>query len=808
MSNAFIGEHLFYGSLGHFLVVLAFVASALCAWSYYLSVKSAAPEKNSWKSIARISFGIHALSVFGILGILIFIINSHYFEYYYVWQHSSMSLATQYIFSCLWEGQEGSFLLWIFWHVILGFILIRTSGEWESGVLSIICLVQVFLCSMILGIVIGDYKIGSNPFILLRDHPDMANLPFVKNPNYLSLIKDGRGLNPLLQNYWMTIHPPTLFLGFASTVIPFAYVITALITKKYSEWIKPALPWTFFSVMVLGTGILMGAAWAYEALSFGGFWAWDPVENASLVPWITLVAAAHVMLIQKNNQHSLITAFILVISTFILILYSTFLTRSGILGDTSVHAFTDLGMSGQLIFYMGFFVVLSLFLLVKNWKRIPKSQHEEHTYSREFWMFIGVLVLVISALQIFLSTSKPVINKIFSTNLAPPVDVIRSYHAWQIPIAIIICFLIAVTQYFKYKQTDIRDFLRKVGLSLLFSVALSVPIIVALEFYSFHYGLLLFASLFAIIANFNYLLIILKGKIRHSGASIAHIGFGLILLGALIANSKSRIISNTSSNINLGKDFPNNENILLHKFDTLVMGEYYVTYKGKKKEGVNIYYEIEYFQPNSKTGKLEKKFSLKPVVQTNPRMGNVSEPDTKHFITKDIYTHVTYADLEEMKEQGSQGDYKKPQTNSIAVGDTIATSNSLIILQALNRNINKESLQLTENDIAVGAKLKIIDINKKEYDAEPVFIVKENMIHSLEDTISDLGLKIAFNKISPETAKISLVISEKKTNIKEFIIMKAVIFPYINVLWIGCILLIFGIIVAIRQRIIKNNAAT
>ena len=247
-------------------------------------------------------------------------------------------------------------------------------------------------------VVILGYKLGNNPFVLLREHPDFANLPFIKMPDYLARIKDGRGLNPLLQNYWMTIHPPTLFLGFASTVVPFAFAIAGLLRKKFSEWIKPALPWTFFGVMILGTGILMGAAWAYESLSFGGFWAWDPVENASLVPWMTLVGLAHVMLIYKHRKRSLISNYILAIATFFFILYSTFLTRSGILGNSSVHAFTDLGMSGHLLIYMLFFLVLSAFLLIKNYNALKESHEEEHLSSREFWMFIGSLVFFLSAI--------------------------------------------------------------------------------------------------------------------------------------------------------------------------------------------------------------------------------------------------------------------------------------------------------------------------------------------------------------------------------------------------------------------------
>jgi cytochrome c-type biogenesis protein CcmF len=145
---------------------------------------------------------------------------------------------------------------------------------------------------MIVGVSVFGLKAGSNPFMLLRNSGVLDNAPVFYDMNgamrqdYLSLIKDGNDLNPLLQNYWMVIHPPVLFLGFASTVIPFAFAIGGLWTKRFTEWTKAALPWALFSAAVLGLGIMMGAAWAYESLNFGGYWAWDPVENASLVPWL------------------------------------------------------------------------------------------------------------------------------------------------------------------------------------------------------------------------------------------------------------------------------------------------------------------------------------------------------------------------------------------------------------------------------------------------------------------------------------------------------------------------------------------
>ena len=140
------------------------------------------------------------------------------------------------MWACLWEGQEGSFLIWTVWHVVLSILLVWKGKKWEAPTMMFIMMIQVFLASMLLGLQFGDIKIGSNPFILLRNHPDFANLPFIHMPDYLAKLKDGRGLNPLLQNYWMVIHPPTLFLGFAATAIPFAFAMGGLVTRQYRDW--------------------------------------------------------------------------------------------------------------------------------------------------------------------------------------------------------------------------------------------------------------------------------------------------------------------------------------------------------------------------------------------------------------------------------------------------------------------------------------------------------------------------------------------------------------------------------------------
>lgn len=800
----YIGEQFIFGQIGNALVALSFSGALLAAVAFFISFRTG---DDGWKYIARTSFAIHSISVIGIFAVLYYLIFNHRFEYYYVWQHSSMSLPVKYIFSCFWEGQEGSFLLWSFWHIVLSWIVIFRGGKWEAPVMSIVGLVQAFLASMVLGVFVFGIKIGSNPFLLLREHPDMAKLPFVQFEDYLQRITDGRGLNPLLQNYWMVIHPPTLFLGFASTLFPFAYSLAGLMGRdRISAWIKPAMPWTFFSIMSLGAGILMGGAWAYEALSFGGFWAWDPVENASLVPWITIVAAAHVMVIYQKKKEALLSSFIFTLLTFLLILYSTFLTRSGILGESSVHAFTDLGMSGQLVFYMGFFVVLAGTLLIINRKKIVSSNEDDKTSSREFWMFTGVMFLAASALHISFVTSLPVINKIFGTKMAPPENAVAFYNSWQIPIAVAICLLMAVAQFFKYRQSEFSAVFKKLWWSLISSLAITIIAVITIKIYQPNHVLLLFTTVFSIIANLDYLFRVLKGKLNHSGSSVAHAGFSLLLLGALISNGKQEVISKNLLQVDLGPDFPNNENIMLVKHDTLRMGGYYVTWTGVEHKGVHLYYNIDYLKHNKQTGEFEKVFALQPLIQLNDRMGNVAEPSTKHFWNKDIYTHVTYANLESVKKEEADSNYTDIAEHALSIGDTLTTSNSLIVLTGINKNPETEHPLAKGSDLCVEAMIDIIDVNRKYYHAKPLFIIRKNIAFSPEFMVDELGLKLSFRKINPEHQKFIIAVAERKSNKADFIIMKAIVFPGINLLWIGCLLMLAGTFIAMMKWIRSDKA--
>jgi cytochrome c-type biogenesis protein CcmF len=567
----YIGEHLLPGQIGHFCAVLSLVASLVASLAYFRSTKcTTESDKNSWKRIARVAFGLNVVTVLTIFFLLLYIISNHYFEYNYAWLHSSKSLDLKYLLSCIWEGQEGGFLLWSIWQGVLGLLLIFRGKDWEAPVMTVVSFAQFALATMLLGIYVFGVKIGLNPFALVRelnqDAPIFAMADYMKLP----VMQDGQGLNQLLQNYWMVIHPPVLFLGFASTLIPFAFAVAAVWKRRYTEWTRPVLPWALFSAFALGLGIMLGAAWAYESLTFGGYWAWDPVENASLVPWLILVAGLHTNLIFNSTGYSLRTTTLFYILTYLFVIYSSFLTKSGVLGDSSVHAFTSAGLNSQMMIWMAAFVIPSLILFFSHYKRIPAIPKEENTYSREFWMFIGSLVLFLSGLYVIVSTSLPVVNKLFGTQLAVGEDVEFSYNRIQIWIAVLLALLTAITQFFRYKNTQPKHVWKRVLLPALISVAITVAVGVFSPITYLKYGagflgaiyLALFASVFAVAGNIGYIWKGLHGKLKAAGGSVAHIGFGLMLVGILISSSKKEVLSHNTTGLNLPFDPASKENPL------------------------------------------------------------------------------------------------------------------------------------------------------------------------------------------------------------------------------------------------------
>jgi cytochrome c-type biogenesis protein CcmF len=810
MDTPYKGEHLLPGHLGQIFVILSFGAALLSAISYYFATTNTNKLDKSWLKMARIAFYINSASILGVGACLFYVIYKHYFEYHYAWAYTSRDLPVYYIVSGFWNGQEGGFLLWTFWQAVLGNILIRRAKSWEQPVMTVVSLSQVVLASMILGIEFFGTRIGSSPFLLLRN---AVEGPIFSRPDYLTYIKDGQGMNPLLQNYWMVIHPPTLFLGLASVVVPFSYAIAGLWQKRYKEWVNPAISWALFAVMILGIGVIMGSLWAYESLNFGGFWAWDPVENASIFPWLTLVAGLHVMIVFKNTGHSYFTGTVLVLLSFIMVLYSSFLARSGILGDTSVHAFTDLGMFGQLVTYILIFLALSVYFLVVRWKELPITKKDEDTYSREFWMFVGAVFLGLSCFHLVLVTSIPVWNRMFGTKLAPPTELVTHYNVIQASFAVVIALLTGFTQFLKYKKTEITRFFITTILYLVFAALITALVVYTSGLYKlrFVFVLVMLAAIYSILVNAKVLSDAFKGKFKLAGSAVAHIGFGLMLVGALIAAGTRKVVSTNDKGIDIAgfsKTGNERENIMIYKNEPVKMGDYTVTYIGDSISQPNHYYKVNYKRFDN-GGKLLEEFVLRPNAQVSPQ-GITPSPDTKHYLFHDLYTNVTVIPV--VKENAGNGEadaahgaeeddknYDAPVAHEVSPGDTIRFREGYIIFKGLNKKANVQDIPLSGTDIAIGATLEIFS-HGKTYSAEPVYMIKKNSVFDFARKVDDVGLKLRFSKVLPDKNKIEITVYQQPENKKPWIVMSALDFPYINFLWTGTVIMVIGFLLSIFRR--------
>jgi len=825
------------GQIGHAAVILAFISALFGLYALLFAQNPQHPQFKTYNAASKWAFGLHAFSVFGVIASLFYIIYSHQYQYHYAWSHSSSQLPVYYMISCFWEGQEGSFLLWIFWHTVIGFFLFNVDVKWRSQIWIVYFSVQAFLVSMLIGVIVPglEWKLGSSPFILLREV--QADAPvFAINPNYVP--EDGRGLNPLLQNYWMVIHPPTLFLGFALTLVPFCYGIAALWTKRYTEWLRPAIAWTSLSAGIMGIGIAMGAYWAYETLNFGGYWNWDPVENAVYIPWLVLVAALHMLMLFQSRKTGLGAAFILVILSFVLVLYATFLTRSGILGNASVHSFTDLGLSGQLLVYLLVYAFASIILLSVRWKSLPHSPKEVALYSKEFWISSGVLILCLASFQVLASTSIPVYNAItkafgMELNLAPPADPIMHYTQWQMAFFMFITVLTAFGQFFFWRNESPKSILKSLGLPLNIALGLSILLILVMGMDDWRWILFLAMSLFGVVANVQMLIRLWRAKTSLTGGALAHVGLALCLIGILFSAGYSKVISLNTTGSVYRKDFStemNRDNILMWRHAPQKMGPYTIWYKGPRlelKHGLgyinkdilvqtdepqlglltdstliagawkkpgdtleffpeNTYYQIEY---KDTTGNA---FTLYPRAQVNPNMGLIASPDIMKFVSKDLYTHVTSipSPEEEIK-------YSAPSPVTIHAGDTFFIADHVAVLDKVQKLGPAMQASIGPTDAAVEAVIRIFGNENQVFVAKPIFLIRNQEIGILPDVVEDVGARIALTEINPTNQTFTISVETTKT---DWIILKAVEKPGINILWIGVLVMSIGFSMSVYRR--------
>jgi cytochrome c-type biogenesis protein CcmF len=419
-------------TVGHFALFLALVCSAWAASAAWLSTVSQGRglQRSAERSMLA-SFALVCLAVFS----LEYGFVTDNFSLDAVYHYSSVSQPLPYKIGALWGGQAGSLLLW-------GLIL--------SGMSAIAILTNRNKNRALMPWAVHVLAIVLTFFLVLTN---FIASPFATGPMRL----DGVGLNPQLKNYWMMIHPPTLYLGYVGFTIPFAFGVAALVTRRTGDlWFRTTRRWTIFSWFFLGIGILMGSYWAYIELGWGGYWAWDPVENASLMPWLTGTAFLHSVMIQEKKGMMKVWNMTLVILTFCLAIFGTFLTRSGII--SSVHSFATSDIGPAFAWFLGITFFGSLVLLVLRLDDLKSEATLESVVSRESSFLFNNMVLVGIAATVLLLTTFPLISEAAvgrKVTMGPPI-----FNLVNIPWALALLFLVGVGPLIAWRKATAENLRR------------------------------------------------------------------------------------------------------------------------------------------------------------------------------------------------------------------------------------------------------------------------------------------------------------------------------------------------------------
>ncbi len=383
--------------IGYIALLLALVASIYAAISFIFGVRGRHPALvDSARNSLLAASGLVSISVATLLYALI----THDFQIEYVANYTSSDMSLPYLISALWAGNTGSLLFWAWLISIFAAVVLLQKRDIGKELVpyasAIIMVTQAFFLILLLWV--------ANPF---------QELSYTVNPqlfNYVQANVDGVGLNPMLENLGMIIHPPTLLIGYVGFTVPFAFAIAALLSRRLSdEWLITIRRWTIIAWLFLGVGNILGAWWAYVELGWGGYWAWDPVENAGFMPWLVATAFLHSIMMQRRRGMLKVWNMVLIILTFTLAIFGTFLTRSGIL--SSVHTFSESALGPFFLAFLGVTLFGSLVLVFYRRNGLKSEAEMESLVSRESTFLLNNLLLVGAAFTIFLGTVFPLISE-------------------------------------------------------------------------------------------------------------------------------------------------------------------------------------------------------------------------------------------------------------------------------------------------------------------------------------------------------------------------------------------------------------
>src|ERR1700733_11133988 len=422
--------------IGSFALLLAL---ALCAYSFIaglLALVIKGPGSSRLGETARRA-GIASFAIVFLAAVVLVVAAfQNDFSIAYIFHHSNRDLPAPYKFATLWSGQEGSLLFWALLLSAYGLVLrlrYKTDVRLFAHASVIIAAVQVFFLLLL--------NLAANPFGLMQG----------------SLPADGNGLNPLLQYPEMVIHPPMLYLGYVGFTVPFAFALGALIMKYPGEkWINITRRWTMVTWAFLTCGVFLGAHWAYSVLGWGGYWGWDPVENASLMPWLTGTAFLHSVMMQEKRGMLKSWNMWLIFSTFMLSIFGTFLTRSGVV--SSVHAFAQSSIGDWFVAFLAIIFATCLFFYVKNRSHLRTEHKLESLVSRESSFLFNNLLLLVACFTVLWGTLFPVLSEWVQgtkVTVGPPF-----FNRVNVPVALLLLLLTAVGPLLAWRRTSVESLKR------------------------------------------------------------------------------------------------------------------------------------------------------------------------------------------------------------------------------------------------------------------------------------------------------------------------------------------------------------
>lgn len=789
---------------GNLVLIFAFLLALLSAIMYSYTIRG---YSNTLK-VARFSFYGMSLLVIMASMILLSAILSHNYEYKYVYEYSGSGLSTGLLMSTFYAGQEGSFLLWIFFTVIVGLFLlsyIEKREGYEAPVMAVFSFVLVCLLLMVNPLFKSPFNLiwQSATYIDVKHlNREYFNLPFIQQFVYSNenngktfvkmseelyallkgsniplshFILHGKGLNPLLQNFWMQIHPPVLFVGFALSTVPYSLAFAAIIKDEYQKWIAYSLPWNLIGSMIFGLSIMLGGYWAYGILGWGGYWGWDPVENASLVPWIIWIALIHTLLIQNRTGEMGKPKFvklnlILSILVFVFVVYSTFLTRSGVLQEASVHSFVA---PGRTVFL--FLIVTQILILVTpfigmyNRRKSFKEFKNPVTdfFSREMFLFAGAAVLLASALIIISATSAPIFGEVID---------ISFYNKMNLPIAIILGLLIGISVFIRWKKEVTKEFISSIAVSSVLALVGTIIVTFMVDEIRILNFLFILSALFVVITNLIWFYKAATKSFSKTGAYIAHIGVGIFFLGVVATGNYG-----TLKHV----DLPVNETVGVLGHNLKFTG--YTLIEGSEKYHFNV--EVE------KNGKV---VTAKPIMYISSfNNGLMREPDVLEGFAFDYYiTPLSYESAEEQN---------KVKEFSFNKGESKKYKEFDIIFDGFDFPSDAFGKMQKGEEFSIGAELTVKK-GEKTFQVSPKMIAKGNEKEYTPVEIEEINLKINLLWLDA-TGSIKLSFQdlngndEKISQAKDTFAVEISTKPFINFVWLGVFFICFGLTVSGIKRL-------